>query len=232
MIAAHKLGIGEEFAAGARSRPGSNEMLVDSSGSMKPPARPIATTFLFQIFLRLPVVKRSSRGCAERPAVEIAAASPRLIVADEAAAVDVAVAGAMLQRDAPLPPGRSRRRPRIGRGGPPSRTAPRPRDRRAASASSPRSPRASACSISRPRNPEQSMNRSPLDARAAFEHHRLDEPVRGAQAPLDDRCLRCASRRALPRSRADSAHRDRHRIDRHRRFRRAACRAAHRPARP
>ena len=38
--------------------------LVDSRGSMKPLARPIETQFLFQIFLRLPVVKRSRIGWA------------------------------------------------------------------------------------------------------------------------------------------------------------------------
>jgi hypothetical protein len=33
-------------------------MLVDSSGSMKPEARPSDRQFLFQLFLRRPVVKR------------------------------------------------------------------------------------------------------------------------------------------------------------------------------
>ena len=39
-------------------------MLVDSSGSTKPLARPIETTFLFQARLRLPVTKRIGRGSA------------------------------------------------------------------------------------------------------------------------------------------------------------------------
>ena len=58
-------------------------MLVDSSGSMKPLARPIATTFLFQNFLRLPVAKRSTRGSASgspsRLAITTAVASSSLM---------------------------------------------------------------------------------------------------------------------------------------------------------
>ena len=37
---------------------------VDSSGSMNPLDKPMATTFLFQNFLRLPVTKRIKRGSA------------------------------------------------------------------------------------------------------------------------------------------------------------------------
>ena len=62
-------------------------MLVDSSGSRKPLARPSATTFLFQHFLRRPVVKRSSLGSASalpsRFASRVAAASSSLTCALE-----------------------------------------------------------------------------------------------------------------------------------------------------
>src|SRR5450631_2407231 len=62
-------------------------MLVDSSGSRKPLARPIATTFLFQIFLRMPVVNLSGRGSARaRPSrlfSSVAAASSSLMYALE-----------------------------------------------------------------------------------------------------------------------------------------------------
>jgi hypothetical protein len=58
-------------------------MLVDSSGSMKPLARPIATQFRFQNFLRMPVTKRSGRGSASaspsRFASSVAAASSSLM---------------------------------------------------------------------------------------------------------------------------------------------------------
>ena len=37
-------------------------MLVDSSGSTKPAARPNDTTFLFQAFLRRPALMRISQG--------------------------------------------------------------------------------------------------------------------------------------------------------------------------
>jgi hypothetical protein len=39
-------------------------MLVLSSGSRKPEARPMATTFLFHCFLRRPVTNRRKRGSA------------------------------------------------------------------------------------------------------------------------------------------------------------------------
>ena len=81
-------------------------MLVDSSGSRKPLARPSATQFLFQNFLRRPVVKRSKRGSASALAVEIGEQRRGgFVVADEAAAIHIAVADAMLQRNAPLPAG-------------------------------------------------------------------------------------------------------------------------------
>ena len=58
-------------------------MLVDSSGSMKPDDRPIATTLRTQALRRRPVVKRIVRGSASaspsRLASRIAAASSSLM---------------------------------------------------------------------------------------------------------------------------------------------------------
>ena len=71
---------------------------------MKPLASPSATQFLFQNFLRRPVVKRRKRGSARGWAVEIRQQrGGRLVIADVPAAVDIAIANAMLQRNAPLP---------------------------------------------------------------------------------------------------------------------------------
>ena len=57
-------------------------MLVDSSGSMKPLARPRATQLRFQNFLRMPVTNLSGRGSASaspsRFASRVAAASSSL----------------------------------------------------------------------------------------------------------------------------------------------------------
>ncbi|MNL68712.1 hypothetical protein D3C87_1934830 [compost metagenome] len=54
-------------------------MLVDSSGSMNPLDRPMATTFLSHILRRRPVLNRSRRGSARgwlsRLAVSVATAS-------------------------------------------------------------------------------------------------------------------------------------------------------------
>ena len=64
----------------------------------------------------------------------------RLVLADVARAIDVAVADPVLQRDAPLPAGLARDRARVRRDRlDAARTAPRSRGRTAASASSPRS---------------------------------------------------------------------------------------------
>ena len=85
-------------------------MLVDSSGSMKPLASPSAMQFLFQNFLRRPVVKLRNLRLGQRLAIEIRQQRRRrLVIADEATAVHVAVADPMLQRNAPLPAGTARR---------------------------------------------------------------------------------------------------------------------------
>ncbi len=58
-------------------------MLVDSSGSMKPEARPEATQFLFQNFLRMPVVNLSLRGSASaRPSRLLMRVFARFVIAD------------------------------------------------------------------------------------------------------------------------------------------------------
>ena len=63
-------------------------------------------TFLFQTACAAPVVKRSGRGSASAGRRGWPAACARgLVVAECGAGVHVAVAGAMLQRDAPLPAG-------------------------------------------------------------------------------------------------------------------------------
>jgi len=58
-------------------------MLVDSKGSRKPPARPSAMQFLFQSFLRRPVVNLKKRGSAfglpSKLAISVAAASSSLM---------------------------------------------------------------------------------------------------------------------------------------------------------
>ena len=55
-------------------------MLVDSSGSRKPLARPSATQLRCHILRRRPVVKRSSRGIGERAAIEIGQQRGRRLV--------------------------------------------------------------------------------------------------------------------------------------------------------
>ena len=138
-------------------------MLVDSSGSMKPLERPIATQFLFQNFLRLPVVKRSGRGSRKRaPSRFASSVAAGFVVADVRARIDVAVAGAMLQRNAPLPACLPRGGARVGSGrADRCRTARPAHGRRAASGSSPHSRCAGPARSAGRGSPEQSMNRSP-----------------------------------------------------------------------
>ncbi len=84
-------------------------MLVDSSGSRKPLASPTAMTLACQKARRLPGVKRSGRGSASAGAVEIGEKLRRRFVVGQCVArIDNAVAGAVLERDAPLPAGRVR----------------------------------------------------------------------------------------------------------------------------
>ena len=190
-------------------------MLVDSSGSRNPPARPIATTLRFQVLRRRPAVKRSGRGIRQRLALEPRQQLGRgLVVADEIAAVDVAVAHAVLQRNAPLPAGLARRGARIGR----ERAGVLAGHGHGAVAGQPVGPFVVAglegCSISRPRKPEQSMNRSPLDHLAAVEFHRLDPAVLAAQFDVDDLAVGALHAALLPRSRAGSGRTARRRTGR------------------
>ena len=68
------------------------------------------------IFRRRPVVNRSTRGSASARAVEVGQQrGGGLVVADVRARIHVAVAGAVLQRDAPLPARGARRRARVRR---------------------------------------------------------------------------------------------------------------------
>ena len=82
-------------------------MLVDSSGSRKPPASPSATQFLFHTRLRRPGVETQCGAvppvrAPSRLRIRIAAASSSLM---NRLRIDVAVADAVLQRNAPLPAG-------------------------------------------------------------------------------------------------------------------------------
>ena len=82
-------------------------MLVDSSGSMNPPARPMATQFFSQNSLA-PAGQEAQRArLGERAAIEIRHEAVRCasLVADEVAAIHVAVADPVLQRNAPPPAG-------------------------------------------------------------------------------------------------------------------------------
>ena len=84
-------------------------MLVDSSGSRNPDDSPIATTFFSQALSRRPGAKRTGRGSASGCAVEIGEQRfRRFVVADQVGRIDIAIADAVLQRDAPLPTRRAR----------------------------------------------------------------------------------------------------------------------------
>jgi hypothetical protein len=81
-------------------------MLVLSSGSRKPDDRPMATQFLIQACSRRPAWKRRTFGSARGRSVEAGRQAARaVVVADVGAGIDIAVAGAVLQRDAPAPAG-------------------------------------------------------------------------------------------------------------------------------
>src|SRR6185312_12212410 len=109
-----------------------------------------------------------------------------LILTHEIAAVHVAIAGAVLQRDPPLPA----RRPRVGlrigrhrRGG----SAP---DREGAIAGQPLPPVLEAalqCTLDKEATEPRTVDEEiAFDARAALEHHRLDEAVLAAQPYVHD----------------------------------------------
>ena len=105
----------ERTSLSAQSEDWIRWMLVDSpSGSMNLLARPTATTFLFQNFLRRPVTKAQVRGSANfSPSRLCSRGWP--VLAHELAG-KYAVADVVLQRDAPLPTCRPRRRARVRRG--------------------------------------------------------------------------------------------------------------------
>ena len=118
-------------------------MLVDSSGSRNPLARPDRDAVLVPGSCGAgPVGSVMTRGSVERLAFDVGeqrAASPRR-PSMIAAAVHDAVADAVLQRNAPLPAGLVRDRARVRhRRRRSTRSARRRRCRRAASATSPRS---------------------------------------------------------------------------------------------
>ena len=90
-------------------------MLVDSSGSMKPLARPTATQFFFQCSRRWPGRNLMTRGSVSTlPSMLASSVCLAWSSLEVAAAVDHAVADAMLQRNAPLPAGIARDRARVG----------------------------------------------------------------------------------------------------------------------
>ena len=79
-------------------------MLVDSSGSRNPLASPRQNTFRFQIFRRIPVRKRQQPGLGQRrPFHALSERGHRLVFGQVAAAEHIAIADAVLKRNAPLP---------------------------------------------------------------------------------------------------------------------------------
>ena len=107
-------------------------MLVDSSGSMNPLESPTATQFLIQLLAPDPALKRSTLRLGQRFALDIAEQPSSALLVEIAAAEDDSVAGAMLQRNAPLPAGIVRHRPRVGDRRATERSGSRSRCRRAA----------------------------------------------------------------------------------------------------
>ena len=94
-------------------------MLVDSSGSMKPLARPMAMQLLLPGLAALAGPELDDARLGEHLAFDVGQQSLlRLLVGQVAAAVHHAVADAMLQRNAPLPAGLARDRARVGNGRP------------------------------------------------------------------------------------------------------------------
>ncbi len=165
-------------------------MLVDSSGSRKPLARPSATQLRCHIRRRRPVVNFSRRGSASAPAIEIGGqCGGSLVVSQVRARVDVAIAGAMLQWNAPLPARGARRRACVRR--------------RGAGLLAGYGHRAVAGQPVRPvvvaggerlLDEQAAKTRAideqfAVDARAGLQGHRFDEAVRGAQAHVDDLAL-------------------------------------------
>ena len=138
-------------------------MLVDSSGSRKPPASPSATTLPTHARLRWPARKRSGLGSAERRAVQIGEQGRgRLVVRDSArsnrhsrcrcgAGAGCAIASPAARAVARVI---GRRSPLLSHGTAIARSHGSQCDQSS-------NPAPSVSSISRPRKPEQSMNRSP-----------------------------------------------------------------------
>ena len=81
-------------------------MLVDSSGSTKPPASPNATTFLFQALLAPARLDADQPGILDGPAAGIRdQAVARLVIRHVPAAEHHAIADAMLHGNVPAPAG-------------------------------------------------------------------------------------------------------------------------------
>ena len=79
-------------------------MLVDSSGSRKPLARPIATTLRSQLLVAPSGAKAQHARVGERFAFDRAQdRAARFVVGQMLARIDIAVADAVLERDAPAP---------------------------------------------------------------------------------------------------------------------------------
>ncbi len=138
-------------------------MLVDSSGSMKPPERPTATQLRCHCFTPRARAEAQDVGLGQRLAFDIAEQPfERRVLVEIAAAIDDAVADAVLQRNAPLPAGIMRHRPGVRHRGADALGLHRDR----AIARQPVRPIViadvqRACSISSARKPVQSRNRSP-----------------------------------------------------------------------
>ncbi len=161
-------------------------MLVDSSGSMNPPDRPIATQFFSQSFSRRPAVKRSRRGSAIVGAVEpVEQPLERGLLVGMRAREDMAVADAVLQRNAPAPPALLGACSRIRRGSArPSRWAPRWRCRTAANAAS--------CDRERPTCLPEQQRAEPaaIDEEVAFDPPAVFRVTTAVMMPLDRRPAR------------------------------------------
>ena len=209
-------------------------MLVDSSGSRKPDGKADRDDIL--------VPRLQAAGQARTaPAGDRRVASPSrlasrtlgdFLVADEVGRIDVTVADAVLERDAPLPSGLSRgRRGCRASAARRSRTAPPARGRTATIGSNPRSRSPSASPISSARMPEQSTNRSPPTSRPSARRTHFDVAALG----ILDRPRRSGLRRASPRALrfrcADSERPATHRTGKRNPCRRGASSGCARPGR-
>ena len=192
-------------------------MLVDSSGSRNPPARPMATHVAVPGLAAAPGREAQRTRVGQRLAVEARQQlRGRFVVADEVAAVDVAVAHAVLQRNAPLPAGLARRGARVRRERPDVLAG----HGHGAIAGQPVRPFVVA-------GLERLLDEQAAKARAVDEQVAGDRPRRlssftdsiqpsvAAQLARRRSCRRCAARRAARRSRAGRPRTARRRTGRH-----------------